>query len=620
MLVKLAQSARALPPRTLLAWMEQFESLVSDLTPDGVYPEDFVVFRTTRTRGAGAIAGPASVSPKPNPGPKPNPSQIQPEAPPAGELVSGEALIPGAALLRDASAFVERLGSLARLTRAQMLALASGEPSWAGGGSLELVDDAELAARWSVSPKTLMRYRRLGLVARRALDDHGRESLVYALVRAEEFRARHAPRVARAGAFSRMDPALRARIIRRAARYRSRLGWSLNQAASRLAKRFERSQEGIRQVLINHDARAQEPIFARTPPLDERRQRVIARASRRGIEPTLLARRYRKSPPAIQRAVNIQSLRTLVRLSACGALDGVEDEGFTKPEGESLLRLAPVRQGLEMPLCVDLLGLVELARSPDPPLGVEEAARAQAYHCLKARAKLAIYALDASNPATGAIDAIRTSLLHAARLKAALVRAELRLIVDTLEGRLGRALDELPAEFVARVLFGAIAVAGGVVESFEPVKRPSRILGVAARGREPVRPLASPGRVVTTRLAAPVGLAVDRYAGGVARELSESVRRGRAASRLLPGFPVPDWTRAVCPWQDEVEPDRRLRAALPVVDTDLRRVLELRFGWTQGPPLTVAELAAELGISHLRCLRLVREAVRAGLAAARRQA
>jgi hypothetical protein len=208
-LEKLAHDLRFAPREALVRDVARVEELAGDIDPAGSYPEDFVIFRITGYR----------------------PTSSAPE------------LLKGAALLADLSALAERMSEAAGMSSAEL-------------GTDEWVALDALAERWNVSRKTLDRWRREGLIARRVLGGAGRPALVVMNSVVERFAAGHGAAIARAGGFSRIPPELESRMLRRARVYRARFGCSLNQAAVRLAERFGRSPEAVRQLLKRHDARA----------------------------------------------------------------------------------------------------------------------------------------------------------------------------------------------------------------------------------------------------------------------------------------------------------------------------------------------------------------------------
>src|SRR5690606_17082842 len=97
-----------------------------------------------------------------------------------------DAIFPGDALIADLSALAEHI--------CVELALRDDEVPGA-----RTVDD--LAARWSVTRRTIERYRRQGLVARR-VGEGPAARLLFTPAAIESFERRRAPAVQRAGAFS----------------------------------------------------------------------------------------------------------------------------------------------------------------------------------------------------------------------------------------------------------------------------------------------------------------------------------------------------------------------------------------------------------------------------------
>jgi uncharacterized protein YoaH (UPF0181 family) len=479
-------------------------------------------------------------------------------------------LIPGAELRSELSPLVERLCAAARLKVDEV----SGE------------DAATLAARWNVSRVTLDRMRRRGLIARRVVDPKGRARLVFTPRMVEQFAAANAQALERACQFTRVSEEEAAEMIERARRLRAE-GLSVSQAAARIAAEMGRSHEGVRQVL----RRAGKPELREAPALSAKKRRVLYRAWRRGIDLGLMARRTRRSRGAVRRAITLERAEKLRTLLDSGAL---VVPSMKRSAGPALLAAPPVRTGLCEPTPATVTAFIRAARIMGPPIGAEESARLAAYQYLRAEAARLIEKLDRLQPSASAVDRAETLLRWASRLKAELVRSQFRLMLDTLAARLGKPIEEVGAQAVLRILTGAIGRIGDVVDAHD-----------AAKGG---------------RLAGAAGLALDRYATQVVRELTPPDGSARRAVAVIPqGLPMPAWERAVSPWQAFLEPDARLLPAIRAGRVPQREatVLLLRFGWDGGPPRTLAELAAELKISRIRVLQVEQRAIAAGLAAAR---
>lgn len=539
---ELERELRFAPHDALRRDIERVESLMGAVEPQTTYPDDWVVFRITGYRRE--QASPSSST--------------------------------GTALLADLSVFLERLCDAAGLTFAELSANAA---------DLLLVE--QLCAEWSVSRKTLDRWRRRGLPARRVRDENGRSRLLFHRESVTTFAARHAQELRSAAAFSRLDKAMELKIVARARRYQRRLGLSLNAAAERLAARYGRSHEAIRQVLRRHEDRA--PVFRQAPSIDGRRRRVLYRAWRWGIEPSVMSRKYRRATSVIRRAILMVRAELLRDLVEQGRLAGPAGPTFSRPDAaDVLLAPAPVQSGLAQHTPTDLLDVLKLARQRHPVVGVEERSRLIAYHFLRWDAIRAINAINRLHPSAESIDRIETHLRWAARLKSELLRPQLFLIVETLELRLERQLTELPVALVSAHLRRALARAAHAVDAVDPFKN--------------------------ARVAAAVGLEVDRDAATwlKAHPMAQSSAR-RAATILVRGTPFPDWTRTVAPWQVWLEPDRRVHHAATQggMPQPHASFLLRRFGWDGAPPATLHELSSKLKIAPTAIGRFERRAIRA---------
>jgi len=543
-LVDLAAELRFAPRGAVVRDIERAEGLAAEIDEALRYPADWVVFRVTGYR----------------------PEMVEP------------ALLPGGSLLADLSALVERLCDAAGLRPGDVQ------------GACETAD--ELAARWSVSRKTLSRWRRRGLIARRVHEADGSARLVFTAGAVAAFEARRGETLTRAAGYSRLGPAVEARMIERARRYHELLGLSTTQITERLAQRYGRSRETVRQVLLRHDEAARQrgepPTFGRPGTLDARTHRAIERAWRRGIEPGELVKRYGRTRGGIHRIVHEERLHRLAGLDlghlSARARD-LDDAGV-----EAVLGAAPMGTPPPLRQPGDMTELAALMRERVVPVGVEERAWARAEHALRARAAAAIAAMREGGAEAGLLDRAETDLRWAAQLRGALARTQLHLVLETLETTLGVDLNHVRSQEALAIVTAGLAGLRAGLDAFEPWK--------------------------SGRLASPVGLMVSRVRPGLPRREGEGGRT-RARVRMLPGTAAPDLGLLVSPWLAGLRPDPRLAGARAAIDAALARVLTERFGLDGARPRTLAEVAADRGITIMQAGRLERRALRAGLEAAR---
>src|SRR5262249_46557045 len=147
---------------------------------------------------------------------------------------------------------------------------------------------------------------------------------------------------------------------------------------------------------------------------------------------------------------------------------------------------------------------------------------------------------------------------------------------------------------LVRLLSSAISAVGDAIDGFE-----------AGRGG---------------RLAGAAGLAVDKCAMQWAKQLVPPVGSPKRGTVMIPsGLAIPDWTRSVAPWQEFLEPDRRLRGVLngKGLMPESATFLAKRYGYDGGSPWTLAELAKERKMNQVAVFRLEQKALREGLQQAR---
>lgn len=557
----LAQELRFAPPEAIERNLERIEALVTEIDPSTAYPLDWAAFKITAFRRESA-----------------------------GTPVT----VPGKDLLADLPSLAERLSAQTRTAETALSARGA-------------IDRAALCARWRVSPKTLERYKREGLVGRRAVGASGKPKLVFMPTMVAGFERRHADLIGRAAGFSRMGTSLEVRLVRRAARYRRRFGCSLNQIALRLSERFGRSHEAVRQ-LLRRAAREHEgaPEFGNQGAMTAHQRAVALRAVERGVDPATIAARWHRSRRAVARGVLVARSDRLWSLIDSGELRPPEDSDRETEGVETLLASPPVAAGLGAPGHTDLLELIRSGRARAVIVGVEESARARAIAALLRRAARAILDRPRSVPSAATIDLAESSLRWATLLKVELMRSQIPLVIETLDGLLGGPLEQMPGGLTSAALRDLIVTAfsalGDAVDQFEPSKG---------------------GRHAPSRLAAPVTLGITRAATRWMRAaplgpgLVQPHGIARAAGRLLPGVYVPDWALRASRWQAWLWPDRRIRATLDSIDPRTSSLLQRRFGWGGNAPATLGQLARESGTTLARITIAERRAVRTALHAAR---
>ncbi len=193
---------------------------------------------------------------------------------------------------------------------------AANVPAGAAGERVLTVE--ELAKRFSVSTKTISRWRRLGLVSRRFVVD-GRKRVGFLESSVDRFVERNSDRVRRGSQFSQLSEEERTAIIRRARRL-AQAGGCPAEVTRRLARKTGRSPETIRYTLKQFDQ--EHPDLAIFPdnhgPLRPETKRKIYQQYHRGESVDALARRFCRTRASIYRI--IAEMRAAADLRAAAGL------------------------------------------------------------------------------------------------------------------------------------------------------------------------------------------------------------------------------------------------------------------------------------------------------------
>ena len=535
----LASELRFAGKQTLARHIERIEQLAPGIESDGVYPAEFLVYRVTGYR----------------------PDELG-----KGEL---DELIPGDAVLADLSALAERLSETAGLTADDVGT--EDEDHWTIDG---------LAERWGVSRKSVERYRRKGLVARRVDLGSGHRVVVFMTPIVSWFEEQHKDRLGSAAEFSRMSDSMRERVIRDGRRYARRLKWNRSQVCQRIAQRIGRSSDSVRRVLIKHDESVpkKDRIFTMPGIAGEDEQIAMLRQSLTGKRSGTIGAQVGRSSVSVNRSINRAR-----RGSILGAGFG---HGLSSTEStidESVLEEDIVCSGLTTKGPTDLAGLLEQLRDQHTAVVYEQTTRARATSVLSMRCHQLADQLHKSTPSGRVLDEIETAMRWMMLLRIELVATQLSLMLSTIEERIGGPIDTLPPSRAAEILSDAISVIFGVVERFD---------GTGNR-----------------RLAAPVGLAMARWCSRL-DDVAVPAVEGKAGRRVVTGYAVEDWTRSLWARWWWLMPSAVL-GGIPIGTSDAdHNLLTKRFGLNGERPQSLEELGEHLKTPAMHAGRMIQGVLR----------
>ena len=269
-LAELARQMEFAPQDRRLAQVNAAEDLLHAIDPNKAYPPEFLIFRITGYH----------------------------------RKTLSEDMLAGAAVQHDLGLLIERISDTLDV-RTEAL-------------SQPVLSIDDVTERFNVTSKTIQRWRRKGLPARRFLFPDGKRRVGFLLGSVERFLAGHREQVARGTNFSQVDEPERDEIVRRARRLAVQCSCCSREIARRIARRLGRSPltilHTIRKFDQEHPAEAVFPQAAEEIA-DVDRQRIL-RGHRRGLALQTLARRTCRPRSAVYRVILDERIERLSRRKA----------------------------------------------------------------------------------------------------------------------------------------------------------------------------------------------------------------------------------------------------------------------------------------------------------------
>jgi RNA polymerase sigma factor (sigma-70 family) len=299
----------------------------------------------------------------------------------------------------------------------------------------------EVSRRFNVSTRTVTRWRRQGLVARRFVID-GRTKVGFLESSLQRFVTAHRLQVERGTRFRQLTEAERDEIIRRARRMALvRPGQAgLVEIARRIARKMARSTETVRLTLKSYDRENPDRAIFPTsvPPLDDDAKAQIYRRFRMGVSAEVLARQYGRTRSSIYRVLNEMRARRILG----NKLEFIDHESFHDPANVGAIvgpmpepadGKAPRRPKAPKGLPPYLASLYEV-----PLLDrIQEMHLFRKMNYLKYQAHQLRLELDPSRAKTADLDEIERLQEEALSVKNQIIRANLRLVVSIAKRHVG---------------------------------------------------------------------------------------------------------------------------------------------------------------------------------------
>ena len=286
-LAALARQLEFTPTEARAAQVAAAEQLLHSIEPGKAYPLDFITFKIT--------------------GFHPKNTQLE-------ELA-------GIALQHDLGLLVERISETLDVRTTSL-----SEP-------VLMIED--VTQRFNVTSKTIQRWRRRGLPARRFVFPDGKRRVGFLISSVERFFATHRDQVARGTNFSQVDDQERDEILRRARRLATQCQCCVNEISRRIARKLNRSPATILHTIRKHDQEnPAQAIFVEAPaPISDDERVRLARLYRRGVAIKVLAKRTCRPRSAVYRVLLEERIAKLNRRK----VKFIDDELYHQADAEMIV-------------------------------------------------------------------------------------------------------------------------------------------------------------------------------------------------------------------------------------------------------------------------------------------
>ena len=258
-LAQLLMQLRFTPEAKRRVQLEAAEKLYALIDKDRQYPYDFVCFHITGFQPKGTLE---------------------------------QEIISGSDLRADLQIFIAKLSGRLAVSVAQ-----ESEKVWT-------VED--LAERFSVSTKTISRWRSRGLLARRFVFDDGAHRLGFLESVVERFARENPELVASAGQFRRLTETQRQQAIRQARSLAAKTSLSRHQITGQVAEKLGIARETVRTILQQYEKKHPEKSVFRRPlgRIQPAEAAELFRLYRQGVGIHQLMERFDRSRATVHRIIN----------------------------------------------------------------------------------------------------------------------------------------------------------------------------------------------------------------------------------------------------------------------------------------------------------------------------
>ncbi len=336
---------------------------------------------------------------------------------------------------------------------------------WGGGAGDTVLEFDEVTRKFSVSSKTIQRWRKQGLVALRYLHPDGRRRLGFLESAVARFAALNKERVERSASFKQLSDEERGRIIELARGLEAQGHYCIKDISRLIGQQLGRSPETIRYTIRRYDREHPEAaVFPEKPDVPVRHAASTAvNSADNGLSLESITARFAETPADSQRAATRERAQQFQRME----ISYMANPLFEHPDADHIIldvlpaeaiarAQATVTAGTNVKTADVYMAriprdlpafLADIFRQPVMPHEIEtDAFRRMNY--LKCKALRLRAALDPQTATEAALEQIETLLAQAAAVKNMILQGNLRVAVHVARKhqRADRSLMELVSD------------------------------------------------------------------------------------------------------------------------------------------------------------------------------
>ena len=390
-LAQLLMQLRFTPPNKRRKQLDSAEKLLTIVERDKEYPFEFVFYRITGFHPKGL-------------------SELEP--------------IKGDELAEDLRIFISKLsGQVARPVAEQ---------------NQKVYTIEELAKAFDVSTKTISRWRKRGLIARKFIFDDGKKRFGFSQSTVDKFVGKNPNLAAKAKTFVRLTKKEKQQIIKQARTLAARGTMSRYQIINRIAAKISKAHETIRYTLLNYErANPDKRIFNELPGIISPAESAeLYKLFKQGCAIEELVSRFGRSKSSVYRIIKQRRARVLLAQK----VEFIASDEFLEGDAEEKILAKPI--SVEKPASRKSIEPLELASEsllPEylqalrntPLLNRErEVELFRRYNYLKYLTCITRVGMRPERVLSSRLSKIESCLAEAETIKKMIIEANLRLVVS----------------------------------------------------------------------------------------------------------------------------------------------------------------------------------------------